>query len=270
MTSAPATGSFIPCPSGPLRIEPAAAALRLSLVIPTLNEAESLPALLAELSALLQPALADAYELIVVDDDSADGTAYVAQRLAQRHPALRVVLRRGERDLSSAVVRGFQVARGAVLGVIDADLQHPPALVLALLHELERGVDLAVASRHVRGGGVSDWSLRRRLISRGAQLLGLLLLPGVVGRLSDPMSGFFLLRREAISGVELEPRGYKILLELLARGRVRSISEVPYVFRERNDGGSKVTLRTYADYVRHLARLRSRERQSSSAAADAR
>jgi dolichol-phosphate mannosyltransferase len=106
-----------------------------------------------------------------------------------------------------------------VLGVIDADLQHPPELLLKLWGEIKRGGDLAVASRHVEGGGVSDWSVIRRFLSRGAQTLGLIILPEVIGRVSDPMSGYFMVRRRCIAGRTLSPLGYKILIEVLARGK---------------------------------------------------
>jgi dolichol-phosphate mannosyltransferase len=250
--------ALVPCPRGALVIGDGAARddVRLSLVIPTLNEAENLAPLVVALDRLFEPVFGQAFELIVVDDDSEDRTLELALDLCREHPRLRVLHRTEERDLGSAVLRGFQVARGDVLGVMDADLQHPPELNLELFARVEQGVDLAVASRHVSGGGVSDWSLSRRLISRGAQLLGLLLLPRVVSRLSDPMSGFFMVRRQAVSSVEFRPTGYKVLLELLARGHVRSIAEVGYVFRERSDGGSKVTLSTYRKYVTHLFRLR--------------
>jgi dolichol-phosphate mannosyltransferase len=121
---------------------------------------------------------------------------------------------------------------------------------------MERGSDLAVATRHVEGGGVSDWSAFRRFISRGAQIIGLVVLPDVVGRVSDPMSGYFMVRRSAVQDVDLHPLGYKILIEVLARGRSKWIGEVPYVFRERDQGESKVTLKVYRDYLRHLLRLR--------------
>jgi dolichol-phosphate mannosyltransferase len=177
-------------------------------------------------------------------------------RLSERWPAVRVMRRRSEKGLSTAVIRGWQAARGETLAVIDADLQHPPEVLARLWEAIQAGADLAVASRHTEGGGVSDWSALRRLLSRGAQLLGLALLPSVVGRVSDPMSGYFMLRRAAIAGAELSPLGYKILIEVLGRGRIRTISEVGYVFRERLAGESKVTARLYADYLRHLLRLR--------------
>jgi len=118
-----------------------------------------------------------------------------------------------------------------------------------------RGADLAVASRHVLGGGVSDWSLSRRFLSRGAQMLGLIILPGAIGRLSDPMSGYFMVRRDAIINVPLSPIGYKILIEVVARGKIRWIAEVGYVFQERKSGASKVT-KKYIEYIQHLLRLR--------------
>jgi dolichol-phosphate mannosyltransferase len=160
------------------------------------------------------------------------------------------------------VIRGWQVAQGRVLGVIDADLQHPPEVLQELLAAIQTGADLAVASRHVEGGGVSEWSLARRVLSRGAQTLGLLILPGVVGRVSDPMSGFFMVRQQAIAGPILNPKGYKILLEVLGRGTIDTITEVGYVFQERQEGSSKVTWRQYLDYIHHLLRLRAGGRLS--------
>jgi dolichol-phosphate mannosyltransferase len=140
--------------------------------------------------------------------------------------------------------------------VIDADLQHPPEIVVALAEEVQRGADVAVASRHIQGGGVSDWSISRRVVSRAAHVLGLIILPAVVSRVSDPMSGYFIIRRSAIQGVELRPLGYKILIEVLGRGRCRWIGEVPYVFRERAEGESKVSRKIYLEYLQHLLRLR--------------
>lgn len=244
--------------AGPLEITAALAPsrVRLSLVLPTYNEGKNIAEVVRRLTPLLDEALAQAYELIVVDDDSPDRTWEIAHTLTATYPKLRVVRRVGERGLSSAVIRGWQAAKGDVLAVIDADLQHPPEVTLQLWQAIEKGADLAVASRHVEGGGVSDWSLARRILSRGAQLIGLLLLPGVVGRVSDPMSGFFMIRRASVEGVTLRPIGYKILIEVLGRGRVQRIAEAPYVFRERTEGESKVTGKLYAEYLGHLLRLR--------------
>src|SRR5262245_10855548 len=208
-TTAPshdASSLLVRCPTGSF-VSPGEAGrgIRLSLVIPTYNEKKNVGELVRLLTGLLDPVLGDAYELIVVDDDSPDRTWEHATTLIPTYPKLRVIRRQGERGLSTAVIRGWQVARGEVLAVIDDDLQHPPEVTVRLWKAVEGGADLAVASRHVQDGGVSDWSLFRRITSRGAQLLGLILLPGVLGRVSDPMSGYFMLKRSAISGVELSP-----------------------------------------------------------------
>jgi dolichol-phosphate mannosyltransferase len=244
-------------PMGDLCVRRAPAGpIKLSLVIPTFNEARNLGELVRRLTTVLDACLPGRYEMIVVDDDSPDQTWALALRLADSHPTLRVIRRRGEKGLSTAVIRGWQAARGEVLGVIDADLQHPPEVVGRLWAEIAKGADLAAASRRAEGGGMDDWSIVRRALSRGAQLLGLCVLPGVVGRVSDPMSGYFMVRRSAIEGAPLSPLGYKILIEVIARGRIHRIAEVGYVFRERTAGESKVTARLYVEYLRHLIRLR--------------
>ena len=257
----------LPVPSGPLEI-PAVQAfgstvthegtppIYFSLVIPTYNECKNVKSIVEKLSHLLDGSIPGNYELIVVDDNSPDRTWEVAQSLTAEYPQLRVMRREEERGLSTAVIRGWQAARGEVLGVIDADLQHPPETLLQLLAEIQRGADLAAASRHVGEGGVSDWSVIRRFLSRGAQTVGLLILPGVVGRVSDPMSGYFMVRRSCIAGKTMNPAGYKILIEVLGRGDIRWIGEVGYVFQERQEGESKVTWKQYIEYLRHLFRLR--------------
>ncbi|MEG4960153.1 MULTISPECIES: glycosyltransferase [unclassified Microcoleus] len=258
---------FLPVPSGPLQIpalrnfcstftDARTAEIYFSLVIPTYNEGKNIKSIVEQLTQLLDGIIPGDYELIVVDDDSPDRTWEVALSLTPEYPQLRVMRREEERGLSTAVIRGWQVARGEVLGVIDADLQHPPETLLQLLAEIQRGADLAAASRHVGEGGVSDWSLVRRFLSRGAQTLGLIILPGVVGRVSDPMSGYFMVRRSCIAGKTMNPAGYKILIEVLGRGEIRWIGEVGYVFQERQEGESKVTWKQYIEYLRHLLRLR--------------
>jgi dolichol-phosphate mannosyltransferase len=252
--------SLVSVPTGPLRIEPkdanSSGLMHLSVIVPTYREAKNIEELVRRLAQLLDPALPGKYEIIVVDDDSPDGTWELAQKLTSDFPSLRVMRRETERGLATAVIRGWQAARGDILAVIDADLQHPPEVTLDLYQLMGRGSDIAVATRYTEGGGVSDWNIFRRFISRGAQLIGLVILPGVVGRVSDPMSGYFMIRRSAIHSVDLSPLGYKILIEVLGRGRCTWIGEVPYVFRERDQGESKVTRKVYWDYLRHLWRLR--------------
>jgi dolichol-phosphate mannosyltransferase len=256
----PAQGSLSQ-PRSSLRIEPLPAGqerpnIRLSVIVPTYNERGSLPELVRRATRALSACLGDTYELIIVDDDSPDRTWELAQCLCAEHPALRVIRRVGERGLSTAVIRGWQAARGEVLAVIDGDLQHPPELLASLWAEAAKGADLVVGSRHVEGGSLGTWSAVRRAISGGARLIGLLLLPSVIGRLSDPMSGCFLVRRSALAGRTLSPCGYKILIEVLARGSIGAVREVGYTFDVRRDGESKLTFRVHVDYVLHLLRLR--------------
>jgi len=228
----------------------------LSLIIPTFNESANLTKLIHILVELFDREIRDRYELIVVDDNSPDQTWKYAQELTEQFPQLQVMCRQREKGLATAVIRGWQAATGEILGVIDADLQHPPEILLQLLAEIERGADLSVASRHLEGGGVSDWHLGRRILSRGAQIIGLAILPEVIGRLSDPMSGYFLVRRSAIANQQLKPSGYKILIEVMARGSVKWLAEVSYIFQERKAGASKVTSKQYWQYLQHLIQLR--------------
>ena len=237
----------------PEPVEPIAAegAARLTVVVPTLNEAAGiqafLTALLAATAGLDQPA--GSVEVLVVDDRSSDGTAELARAaLGSRG---RVIEHQGERSLARSVIEGWRVARGHVLGVMDADSSHPPDLLPRLLAEIEeRGTDVAVATRYMPGGGTAGWPLQRKLASRVASTLAF-----SVVRARDPMSGYLLLRREVIEGVPLDPRGWKIGLEVLARGRYERLAEVPYVFRERHVGRSKFGRRAVIDYLAHLGRL---------------
>ena len=255
--------NLLSVPSGELRIPKLPSrvgvtnqSIMFSLVIPTYLEAGNINKIVRTLTSLLESSIPGDYELIIVDDNSPDGTWETALSMTSEFPQLQVMRRENERGLSSAVIRGWQNSRGRILGVIDGDLQHPPHILLQLLDAIESASDLAVASRHVEGGGVSRWSFIRRLLSRGAQLLGLLILPRVTGRVSDPMSGYFMVRRSCIEDTTFNPIGYKILLEVLGRGKIDEIAEVGYVFCERQDGESKVSWKHYLDYIRHLLRLR--------------
>ena len=234
--------------------------IKFSLIVPTYNESKNLAKLVDILTHLLNDYFGDRYELIIVDDDSPDLTWQVGLELMPSYPHLKIMRRQGEKGLSTAVIRGWQASQGEILGVIDGDLQHPPETLIKMLDAIASGADLTVASRHVEGGGVSDWGFIRRVLSRGAQMLGLLILPNVIGRVSDPMSGYFMVRRSAIANHAMNPLGYKILIEVLGRGDIGTVAEVGYVFQERQEGESKVTWRQYVDYILHLLRLRSRGR----------
>src|SRR6266446_10190818 len=189
------------------RTVPRLSAPVISVIVPTYNEAESLPPLIERLGAVMS---GHTWELVVVDDGSPDGTAEVANRLSARHPVW-VVRRAGKAGLASAVIAGFKESRGDILVVMDADLSHPPETVPALVKAIDEGADLAVGSRYVSGGAVKDWPLRRRVVSRVACLIGNVLVP-----VRDATSGFFAIRRSVVAGAKLNPSGFKIGSEVMA------------------------------------------------------
>ncbi len=207
----------------------------ISVIIPTYNESKNMPELLSAIDRVLTHAEIPDYEVIVMDDDSPDGTAKLVNEL--EIPRIRAVNRRGKpRGLAPAVMDGFREAKGDILCVMDADLSHPPDVLPALAKAMDEGSEIAVGSRYVKGGGVKNWPFKRRLASRAACVAANLVTP-----VRDATSGFFMVRRRAMEGVELTAEGFKIGLEVFARanhgGRIR---EVPYVFKDRTRGSSKL------------------------------
>lgn len=208
-----------------------------SIILPTFNEADSLPRAIEAVREALSGR--SDWEVIVVDDNSPDGTWALAQQLGEADKRIRCYRRLDRRGLSSAIVDGLSLGVGERLLVMDADLQHDARKIPELLSALDRA-DVCVGSRFMRGGGTGEWSRRRLLLSRLATLACRLVL-GL--RTSDPMSGFFAVRREAFLQVasRLNPRGYKLLMELLTLLRARPVAEVPYVFSPRVAGQSKLS-----------------------------
>ncbi len=219
----------------------------LSLIIPTYNERENIVPLVQRVHRALS---GYDYEILFVDDDSRDGTAEAAASLSPEYP-VRVMVRKGKKGLASAVIDGLKEVSGELVGVMDADLQHPPEVLPELLRELRNGADMAIASRYVRGGSCEEWGLLRKIISRGAIFIGHLLLPST-RQVSDLMSGFFMFKRQVADGADLKPFGYKILLELLHQGRHRKVAEVPFRFEPRQAGQSKLGLSQQIDYLKHI------------------
>jgi dolichol-phosphate mannosyltransferase len=237
---------------------------KVSLVVPTFQERDNIAPLLAAVC----PALgAWDHELIFVDDDSSDGTSQAIQDAAEIDRRIRLIVRHGERGLAGAVIRGFEEATGNVLGSINADLSHDASIIPALIRAIEGGAELAVGSRRVPGGGFGKWPWYRRLASdvATAATKWFLKVP-----LSDPMSGFYFLRRSVFERSEhdLQGLGFKVMLELAAIGVPATISEVPYVFRNRQRGSSKMSPTVIVQFLRMLWRLRRRARQSGRSAGD--
>lgn len=221
----------------------------VSVIVPTYREARNLPELIQRIDRV-RVENGFALELIIVDDNSADGSEEFIASL--QYPWIRLIVRRAERGLSSAVIRGLESADNDVLVVMDADLSHPPEAIPALVERLRAGADFAIGSRYVRGGSTDvSWGLFRWLNSKAATIMA-----RSFTRARDPMSGFFALRRAMFRQADqLNPIGYKIGLELLVKCRCQRIEEVPIHFSNRTRGESKLNLREQFRYLQHLARL---------------
>jgi dolichol-phosphate mannosyltransferase len=218
----------------------------LTMVVPTYNERDRLAELVRALFDATDRA-GIALELVIVDDNSPDGTGQLADDLARTY-RLRVIHRAGKLGLGTAVVEGFNVASADIVGVMDADFSHPPALVPRLLSAMRaEHADVVVASRYVPGGSTPNWPLGRRLLSRSACLLARPLSP-----IRDAASGFFLIRTAIARSVTIKAGGFKICLELLVRAWPTSLLEVPYRFDDREAGESKMSKREAAGYLVQL------------------
>ena len=219
------------------------------MVVPTYNEKDRLAELV---SRLFESASGSglALELVVVDDNSPDGTGQLADELAKTH-RLTVIHRAGKLGLGTAVVEGFAVATADIVGVMDADFSHPPALVPKMYAAFKQtGADVLVASRYIPGGSTPDWPFKRRLLSRVACLLARPLSP-----IRDAASGFFLIRRDIARTVTIKAGGFKICLELIVRGWPTRLVEMPYRFDDRELGESKMSAREASGYLVQLKDL---------------
>lgn len=216
----------------------------LSLVIPTYNEAENIGPLIEEIFNILGNV-----EVIVVDDNSPDGTGKIAEKLAKKY-GVRVIHREGKLGLSSAVLEGFSNATGDVLGVMDADGSHPVKALPKMLKKIQEGSDVVIGSRYTQGGNIENWPMSRKIISKGATTLA-----RPLTRVKDPMSGLMFLKKDVIKGKKLNPKGYKICLEILVKGDYNTVAEVPITFIDRQKGESKLNWKEHVNYLRHLLGL---------------
>tara|TARA_R110001592_G_scaffold363218_2_gene681521 strand:+ start:72419 stop:73558 length:1140 start_codon:yes stop_codon:yes gene_type:complete len=226
--------------------------LQLSIIVPTYCEAENLTVLIPRVNRVLTEAELDA-EIIVVDDDSPDETIQVCEKLAENCP-LRLITRKNERGLSTAVIAGLNAASGGILLVMDADLSHPPEKIPELVSALnQRQADFVIGSRYVEGGATDQsWGWFRKWNSRVATWLSR---PFTSAR--DPLAGFFAIKRQTYLKAHqiLNPVGYKIGLELIVKCRCRNVVEIPIEFTDRVAGSSKLSFKEQLRYLKHLKRL---------------
>lgn len=222
----------------------------ISIIIPTYNESANISHLLRSLDEeLLRSGYRD-YEILVMDDNSPDGTGESANRMG--NPRVRVINRQGKpKGLACSVIDGFSESRGEILGVMDADLSHPVSAVPALIRAIEQGARLAVGSRYVRGGGIEDWPWSRKLSSRVACWIA-----KPLTSVRDATSGFFFLRKDVLEGVSLNPLGFKIGLEIVVKAKHGGrVVEVPFVFTDRKKGESKLNLNIIFCYLKQVTGL---------------
>ncbi len=225
--------------------------LKFSIVIPTFNEAGGIEKLIRTLTEIMRASALDG-ELIVVDDNSPDGTGAIVDALAAECP-VRCLHRPGKLGLSSGVIDGWRFARpeSVALGAMDADFSHDPNIIPAMVRALEGGrYGLAVGSRYVKGGGIENWPLKRKITSIVACAMAWPLTP-----IRDITSGFILVKRQALAGVELDPIGFKIGLEVAAKAKYGKAIEIPYVFTDRVAGESKLNGKEVTNYLKQLRRI---------------
>ncbi len=220
----------------------------VSVILPTYNESENIKVIVPHIFEVLNSFRMEG-EVVIVDDDSPDGTAEVAIGLARDYP-IKICVRKNKRGLATAVMKGFELASGDICIVMDADLSHPVEKIPGMVKPILEGkCDATVGSRYTLGGGCENWPFMRRFISKFSGVLA----RGLT-RLTDPTSGFMAIRKDALNGVKLDPVGWKIVLEAIIKTRAR-FQEVPIVFADRQIGESKLGTRVQAEYIVHLWKL---------------
>ena len=228
---------------------------QVSIILPTYNESQNILEMLRSIRESI-PRTVSA-QAIVVDDNSPDGTGRIVEehKRGMKHVAgytIDVIHRRAKTSLGSAILQGIGHARGDTIVVMDSDMSHPPHVIPKLLEALRHRCDIAVASRYIRGGRIDGWPAKRKIMSRMGTVIARSVL-GITAR--DPMSGFFAFRRNLVEGISLDGIGFKILMEMLVKLRGARIIEVPYTFRDRRLGSSKLSGRVLSDYCRSVWRL---------------
>lgn len=221
----------------------------ISIIIPTYNEKDNIKKLIVSINKILNKHKIK-HEIIIVDDNSPDKTGKIAESLKKKYP-LKVIHRKGKLGLASAVIKGFKESKGDIIGAMDADFSHDINIIPKLVNPVIKGdADLTIGSRHVKNGNIEGWPLIRKIISKGA-----ILLSSPLTTIKDPMSGFFFLKKNVIKNINLNAKGFKILLEIIVKGKYKKVKEIPYIFRDRKKGVSKLNKSEYFDYLHNLCSL---------------
>lgn len=231
---------------------------RISIVVPTYNESENVGNLVNQIDYALRGI---DYEVIFVDD-STDDTPEAIRTVMSENPKVRMEHRETEKGLATAVLKGFSLAEGDYIAVMDADLQHPPAILRSMYAVMETGVDFCVPSRFIPGGSDGGLGPYRKLVSGVARYIGKIMLPSL-RKITDPTSGLFMFRRNVIEGADLQPIGWKIMVEVLAMGTYKTVVEIPYKFQARPAGESKLSSKVTIEYLKQVAQLKRRGKKQA-------
>ena len=231
---------------------------RISVVVPTYNEAENVGNLVNQIEYALRGI---EYEVIFVDD-STDDTVDAIKAVMKENVNVRLEHRETEKGLATAVLKGFSLANGDYIAVMDADLQPPPKILRSMYAVMETGVDFCVPSRFIPGGSDGGLGPYRKLGSGVARDIGKIMLPSL-RKITDPTSGLFMFRRAVIEGADLRPIGWKIMVEVLAMGTYKSVVEIPYKFQARPAGESKLSSKVTIEYLKQVAELTKRGKKQS-------
>ncbi len=226
---------------------------KLSVVVPTYNEAGNVEVLAEKIGQALEGI---DYDIFFIDD-STDDTPDILSSLAGRDPHVQFLHRVNEKGLATAVIKGFEIADGDFLACMDADLQHPPEILRPMYAALCSGADICVPSRLIKGGSDGGLNLYRKFVSGTARWMGKILLP-CLKKISDPTSGLFMFRKEMLDGADLQPVGWKIMIEVLAMTDYSLVVEIPYSFQDRASGESKLSKDATLQYIEQLFGLRKR------------
>jgi len=223
----------------------------LSIVLPTYNERENIVTMINRVRDKCVRHNLN-FEIVVIDDDSPDGTWKIVEDVFKTDSNVKLLRRIGKKGLASAIIDGINYTKNDSIVVMDSDLSHDLEIIDKMYHALQ-DCDIVIGSRYVKGGRIEGWTLKRKIISRGATLIAKLLL---FRPEKDPLSGFFMIRKNAFEAVKelLKPKGYKILLELLVKGDF-VVKEIPFTFRNRTKGKSKLTKGVMKEYLKMILEL---------------
>jgi len=221
----------------------------ISIIIPTLNEKENIN----ELVKRIRESLNDIkYEIIFVDDGSKDGTIEEIEKLKKEYKNIKLVERGYRKGLSSAFIDGLKYSGGKYVVLMDADLQHPPELLKKMYEKALEGYDLVIASRYIKGGKIENWNIIRELISKTSKIIAYILLPETL-KVRDPLSGYFLIKKDLLDNFNVSnPFSYKVLLDILVKVNYNKLIEIPYTFKEREHGKSKLGKKVIFSYLKQV------------------